>query len=487
MSSVHIKKVKSPLELRMSYFGLPAALIVLALILTMPTPIGLTYSAKMAMGIFAFALILWISGSIPTYLTSMIVLVLLPLSGAWTEKQVLGVFGYEVIWLMVAAFIITSGMEKSGLAKRLSLYLITKFGKTTNSILVVLMVVNFLIALVVPSTTARAAILLPIVILVAEAFGVTGEEGNQNFGKLLGLQSLHGNAFSTSAIVTATSSQILAIGFIKDLTGTDISWGRWFIAGAPIAIASLVASYFIGRVLFKTKNKEADMSKMDKLKEDYKALGKMSSIEKKALAIFVLTIFLWSTDELHISMFGFQLSLYMVAILSAALFFMPNIGILNWKEAKIPWDLMIFSCGAYAGGIALNETGMASWALDSIFANLGLENMSFMALYAIVIFIASFSHLVFTSKTVRTIILIPTIISIGQVAGVDPVALALPAAFAIADTITLPPHCKPSLIFYSTGHYNVLDQLTYGATTLFAKWGILVVASFTWFKFLGIV
>ena len=48
----------------------------------------------------------------------------------------------------------------------------------------------------------------------------------------------------------------------------------------------------------------------------------------------------------------------------------------------------------------------------------------------------------FTNQTVRTIILIPTIISIAQVAGFNPVALALPASFMICDTITLPPHSK---------------------------------------------
>lgn len=113
-----VKKVKSPFELKMSYFGLPIALIVLVLIWTMPTPLGLSYTAKMAMGIFAFALILWVSDGLPNYVTSLIVMVLLPLTGAWSEKNTLGVFGYEVIWLMIAAFVIASGMEKSGLAKR---------------------------------------------------------------------------------------------------------------------------------------------------------------------------------------------------------------------------------------------------------------------------------------------------------------------------------------------------------------------------------
>lgn len=362
MSSVPamVKKQKSPFEIRMAYFGLPIALVALTLIWTMDTPLGLAYSGKMAMGIFAFALILWVSNGLPNYVTSLLVIFLLPVTGAWTEKATLGVFGYEVIWLMVAAFVIASGMEKSGLAKRLALFLVTKFGKSTNTVLIVLMLTNFLIAFVVPSTTARAVMLLPIVMMIMEVFevgSVTGQD--KNFGKLMALQGIQANNLSTGAIVTATSSQILAISFIKDLTGTEISWMKWFIASAPIAILTLAASFIIGKTMFKTANRAASAEKMKGLEEEYRSLGRMSGVEKRALIIFILTIFLWATDEFHGQMFGFDISLVVVAIVSAAIFLMPHVGILNWKEAKIPWDLMVFSCGAYAGGLALDETGVA--------------------------------------------------------------------------------------------------------------------------------
>lgn len=487
-TTVKVKKIKSPFDLQMSYFGLPIALIVLALIWTMETPIGMTYTGKMAMGIFAFALILWVSNSIPNYVTSLLVLVLLPVTGAWTQAEVLGVFGYEVIWLMIAAFVIASGMEKSGLAKRLALFLILKLGRSTNSVLVVLMLTNFLISFVVPSTTARAAMLLPIVMIIIEMFEVNSEsKSDRNFGKLLALQGIQANNFSTAAVVTATSSQILAISFIKDLTGTNISWMEWFIASAPITMLTLVASFFIGKLMFKTNNKAASKEKITALENEYKNLGKMNAIEIKALIIFGITILLWAIDSLQVQLFGFQLSLVIVAIVSAILFFLPHIGILEWKEAKISWNLLIFSCGAYAGGLALDSSGVASWALNRIFGSLKVESLSFFALYAIVIFIASFSHMVFTSKTVRTIILIPAIIAIAKAAGVNPVALALPASFMISDCVTLPPHSKVNLIYYSTGNFTVLEQLTYGIVVLLAKWGIMLVASFTWFKMVGIV
>lgn len=487
-TTIKVKKTKSPFEIQMAYFGLPIALVVLGLIWSMNTPPGLSYTGKMSMGIFAFALILWVSNGIPNYATSLLVLILLPVTGAWTQAEVLGVFGYDVIWLMVAAFVIASGMEKSGLARRLALFLITKLGKSTNSVLMVLMLVNFLISFVVPSTTARAAMLLPIVMMIVEIFEVRNEsKSDRNFGKLLALQGIQANNLSTAAIVTATSSQILAISFIKDLAGKEVSWMDWFIAAAPITLVTLIASFLIGKILYPTSNKSASKEKIATLENEYKSLGKINATEVKALVIFAITVLLWSIDTLQVKLFGFQLSLVVVAILSATLFFLPHVGILEWKEAKISWNLLIFSCGAYAGGLALDSSGVASWALNRVFGSLKIESLGFFGLYAIVIFIASFSHFIFTSKTVRTIILIPAIIAIAKVAGVNPVALALPASFMIADTITLPPHSKVNLIYYTTGSFTVLEQMVYGIVVLLAKWGIMLVAAFTWFKIIGLV
>ena len=47
-----------------------------------------------------------------------------------------------------------------------------------------------------------------------------------------------------------------------------------------------------------------------------------------------------------------------------------------------------------------------------------------------------------------------------RVAGFNPVALALPASFMICDTITLPPHSKVNLTYYSTGKFTVLEEMT---------------------------
>ncbi len=473
----------------MKIAGIAVSLLIFAIIYTMPTPVKLTMQGKSSLAVFGMVFVLWVTQAIPTYASALLAIVMLAFTGGWTQKDALGVFGQDVIWLMLAAFVITSGMEKSGFAKRLALFIVSKFGTTARRALLALGIVNLLLSFIVPSTTARAAMLLPICMMVLQVYKAV--PGESNFGKQLMIQEIHFNNITTSGILTATAGQIMAVGYITDMTGLDVTWGDWLLASMPIAVLTLVASFFIGELLFKSEVKTppatAGKAVKDELKEELKALGKITTTEIKALIVFGVTVFLWATDGKHLDIFGFQISLVMVAILAALLFYLPYIGVLNWKETKIPWDLMVFSAGAYAAGLSLDASGAASFLLNGIFDKFNLEALPQFALFMIVMFIASFSHLVFTSKTVRVVILLPAIILIAQKVGVNPLLLALPASFTICDSITLPPHCKPNLIFYSTGYFTVKDQFIYGMLVLFCKWLLFGVAYFTWFRIIGLV
>jgi len=488
ISSKSVKK-KLSFEQWMKIAGIAVSLLVFAGIFTMPTPVQMTVQAKSSLAVFGMVFVLWVTQAVPTYASALVAIVMLVFTGGWTQKEALAVLGQDVIWLMLAAFIITSGMEKSGFAKRMALFIVAKFGTTARRALIALGVVNLLLAFVVPSTTARAAMLLPICLMILQVY--QAEPGKSNFGKQLMIQEIHFNNISTSGILTATAGQIMAVSYILDMAEVDVTWGQWFMASMPIAVLTLIASFIIGELLFKSEVKLPPVtegkSASESLKAQLKELGPITSTEIKALCIFAVTVFLWATDGYHLDLFGFQISLVMVAIFASALFFLPYVGVLNWKETKIPWDLMVFSAGAYAVGLSLDASGAASFLLNTVFDKFNLEALSPFALFMIVMFVASFSHLVFTSKTVRVVILLPAIILIANKLGVNPVLLALPASFTICDSITLPPHCKPNLIFYSTGYFSVKDQFIYGMLVLAAKWLIFGLAYFTWFRVIGLV
>ena len=97
-----------------------------------------------------------------------------------------------------------------------------------------------------------------------------------------------------------------------------------------------------------------------------------------------------------------------------------------------------------------------------------------------------YSHLIFTSKTVRVTILIPAFIALAKTLGMDPVSLSLASALTMTYTITLPPHSKVNTLYFATGYFTVLEQVKYAVVTCFIGALVISIAIFTWFKVLGI-
>lgn len=458
-----------------------AAIAVFFLILFLKLPETVTPEAQKSMALFAFALIMWIARPIPIYLTSIILILLLPLIGAVEDQEIVfGALGFDIIWLMVSAFVLTSAMSATNLGKRIALYLTTKFAKTPTQVLVVFVIVNYILAFFVPSTTARASLIVPIALIILEIYKAV--PGKSNFGRLLMLQGVQNNAFATSVVMTATSAQVLAIGFINEQAGGDVGYMEWLLGSLPQAIITTVIAFIVGMCLYKYKDEMTGAmgGAAETLKKQLEELGPISVREKKALFIFLLTLFLWATGDYQEAWFGFEISTEQTAVLGMLLCLLPGIGVISWKEANIKWDLMIFSAGAYAVGNAVDDSGAASWLIGNLVEAIGLDRMNPSLVAVILIFITVFSHMIFTSKTVRTTILIPAVITLAQGFGIDPVPLALVCAFGISTTITLPPHSKVNTLYFGTGYFDVKDELIFGLISCFIAACAMSLIYFTW-------
>ncbi len=143
----------------------------------------MTIEGQKSLAIFVSALIMWVTKPIPIYQTSIIAILLLPLIGTVENQKVaFGTLGFDIIWLMVAAFVLTSAMSETNLGKRVALTLVTKFGKNKIRTLAVFVIVNLLLAFFVSSTTARASLNVPIALVLLEVYQAL--PGESKYGKL---------------------------------------------------------------------------------------------------------------------------------------------------------------------------------------------------------------------------------------------------------------------------------------------------------------
>ena len=437
------------------------------------------------MAIFIGAIILWITEAIPNYLTSLILIIALVLTGVLSEEAAYAQLGHKVMWLNIMSFVLASMLVKTGLAKRFALWFIVNFGKHSSSIFLSFLVINIVLSAFISATTAKAAILLPIFMVVSAVYGARGGDKKNNFGRNVVLQNLFYINIGASGFLTGSGANLLAAALITGATGTDIFFTDWMKANLVVAIILMFLGYVVATRIFFPLKKEERLPQipggMERLKEELHKLGKPNFQEIKSAILFVAILVFWSTDKYH------GISPTAIAFIGAILALMPRIGIVKWNDVDIPWHLMLFSAGAYTLGAGFKATDLPSLSVNALFDAMGFgEGTPFWVLYLSLTFAMAFSALFFQSKTMRTMIFVPIAIGVANRYGINVISLALPVAFLIEHVYMLPFNSKPAALLYETDQYSMTDSFRFGATMLAIGWVVNIIMGETWYRFLGI-
>ena len=442
------------------------------------------FSNKAMLAIFVASLILWITEAIPNYLTSLILIITLVLTQVLSEEVAYAQLGHKVMWLNIMSFVLASMLVATGVAKRFALWFIIKFGKSASSVIISFMVINVVLSLFISATTAKAAILLPVFMVVAAIYGASNGEKN-NVGRNVLLQNLFQNNMGASSFLTGSGANLLAASLIAGALGSDIFFSEWMIASFPVAMALMIIGWIIGiKIIFPIKKEDSKPSipgGMDSLKKDLKDLGKISFNEVKSIVIFVSILALWVTDKWH------GVSPTAVAFVGAIIALMPKIGIVKWNDVDIPWHLLLFSAGAYTLGAGFKVTDLPSISVNASFDAMGFGvETPFWILYVVLTGAMVFSALFMQSKTMRAMIFIPIAIGIATRFDFPIMSLAFPVALLIEHVYTLPFNSKPALLLYSTNLYSMSDGFKFGITMQIIAWVLSIIMAMTYFKWLGI-
>ena len=436
------------------------------------------------LAIFLAAIILWITESVPNYLTALLVILGLVLTEVTTQKEAFAQLGHPVMWLNILSFVLASMLVKTRAAKRLALWFVLKFGHSASGVFFSFLVINVVLSAFISATTVKAAILLPIFMVVAAVYGASNGNRN-NFGRNIVLQNLFQVNIGASGFLTGSGANLLAASLIGGALGiTSISYSDWFAAAFPLAIILLFIGWFVGvKVIFpipKEQRKPQIEGGLAKLREELDAMGKMNIEEWKSIAIFVGVLAMWATDKVH------GIDATTVAFIGAVIALLPGVGVVKWNDVDIPWHLMLFSAGAYAIGAGLDATALPKSMVDVMFNSLGVtENTPFWVLYLLLTGMMLFSALLFQSKTMRALIFVPIAIGVAQKFGYPIMSLAFPVALLIEHVYVLPFNSKPAALLYTTNHYSWSDTFRYGITMMLIGWVMIILWGETVLRWLG--
>jgi sodium-dependent dicarboxylate transporter 2/3/5 len=482
----------------MKRYGLAIGFLVLLAVIALPAPAGLPVAGQRMLGILLFSVIVWMTDSVSYPVSAAIIVSLMALllgtapDPAGTGKVLgtskaltiaLGGFSNTALALVAAALFLAAAMTKTQLDRRIALVVLSKIGAKTNQVLAGVIIVGFILAFFVPSTTARVACIVPIVLGIISAFGV---DRKSKFAGVMMIATAQAAGIWNVGIKTAAAQNMIALGFIEKMLGEYITWLDWFIAAAPYAVIMSFVLYFILMKLMPPEIDEVVGGKAAIAKE-MAELGPMTFNEKKLLVISIVLLFLWATEKI---VHPFDTST--TTIVAITLMLMPGIGVMTWKEAqsRIPWGTVILFGVGISLGSALLSMKAAAWLAQIIVQVFGLQIMPSLLILAVMAAFLIIIHLGFASATALAAAMIPIIISILQgveTPGISVVGMTMLLQYVVSFGFILPVNSPQSMIAYGTETFEVNDFIKIGIPLTIIAYLLVLVFGATYWKWLGIM
>lgn len=329
---------------------------------------GLNPIEQRVIAIFAFAALMWLFDAVPAWTTSLMVVVLLLFStsdsGLWflqsgadgvkyenlvSYKAILACFADPTIMLFIGGFIIAIAATKSGLDVKLAKVLLKPFGTKSENVLLGFLLVTGLFSMFI-SNTATAAMMLTFLTPVLRALPADGK------GKIgLALAIPIGANIGGMGTPIGTPPNAIALKYLSE-QGMAVGFGEWMMVMAPLTIILLLIAWFVLRFLFPFKQKTIVLEIDDKhIKSDWR--------NYVVYVTFAVTIILWLTDTIT-GVNANVVAMLPVGVLAIA-------GVITKRDLEeISWSILWMIAGAFALGVAMKQTGLATHLIESIpFAN----------------------------------------------------------------------------------------------------------------------
>lgn len=271
-----------------------AALVLGAPALLWLVPLNLEPKAHHAIAISLFMILAWATEIMDHGVTGLIGCYLFWALGVVKFDIAFSGFADDTPWFLLGALLMGVVAAKSGLARRLAYAVTMRLGASYSRLLLALILSDFLLTFLVPSGMARVTIMAAVAAGLAEAFGA-GVGSNIGRGMFLILTYTAGVFDKT---IIAGAAAVTGRGIIESIGHAEVLWSRWLLAYLPSDIITILVAWRVTLWLYPPETPSLPGG-VAYLKEERRKLGVWTPMEKKALALMLLAVALWSTDFLH--------------------------------------------------------------------------------------------------------------------------------------------------------------------------------------------
>ena len=380
------------------------ALVAALLIATCPIP-GLSYQATAVLGILIMAIVWWITGVLPEFVTAVVMAVLFVVVAGISVGATFSTFASSTWWLLLSAFTLGVGMKTSGLMRRIALAIVRKFPRTFRCQVIAQLVTGTVLGPLIPSLAVKGAMLAPLAMSIGDELGYE-RQGKRATGLFAAM--LVGIRTVAPTIVSASVTGYALMATLPADVQEQFNMASWFVAALPWLVVVLALNYFLIMGMYgrgekagsssetvgapgnaqsleqsslrcgtrfvgaaecadsrrdEAESSAAESSRGGTNEGDSKpipdGLGPLSAVEKRMLAIILMTVVLWTTEPFH--------HISAMAVGLAALVFMFVLKVIDVHAFKsgVNWTSLLFIGIALGLGSVFAEAGLNDWVMQT--------------------------------------------------------------------------------------------------------------------------
>jgi sodium-dependent dicarboxylate transporter 2/3/5 len=409
----------------------------------------------------------WITEAIPIAVTSLLPIVLFPLTGGLTLADTSASFGHKYVFLYIGGFIIAIAIQKWNLHRRIALTIINIIGSDVKKIILGFMVATAFLSMWI-SNTATSVMMLPIgMAIISQLHDDPRTIQNENtiFGKALMLGIAYSASIGGIATLIGTPPNLVLAGIVQEVYDVEITFLKWFILGLPISIILLFICWkYLTSYAYTFKQKSFPGGRKE-INTQLKNLGKITYEEKWVLGVFVFTALAWISRSFLLTKILPGIDDTIIAIVSAiVLFLLParkeaGRQLLTWEEAvQLPWGILLLFGGGLALAQGFQATGLAEWIGGQLTL---LEGVALIVLLLVVIASVNFLTEI-TSNLATTAMILPVLAPLALSIDVHPYILMVGATLAASCAFMLPVATPPNAVVFGSGYLRIPDMVKAG-------------------------
>ncbi len=428
---------------------------------------GLSPAGHMVLACTFWIAIWWITEAIPLAMTSLLPIVLFPLTGSLGLSETTASFGHKYIFLYIGGFILAIAIERWNLHRRIALNIIHLIGSNLKNIVLGFMVATAFLSMWI-SNTATSVMMIPIGMAIVSQLQdnrSTPQNENKVFGKMLMLAIAYSASIGGLATLIGTPPNLVLAGILQEQYGVEITFTEWISFGLPVSFLLLIICWkYLTNFAFHLQD-NAFPGGRPEIEKQLKSLGPVSYEERAVFVVFGCTALAWICRSFLLQRIFPGMDDTVIAMISGLILFIipassdKKRAIINWEEAKqLPWGILLLFGGGLALAQAFKESGLAVWIGSQMSL---LDGAALIILLLIVIAAVNFLTEI-TSNLATTAMILPILAPLSLAIDVHPYILMVGATLAASCAFMLPVATPPNAVVFGSGHLKIYDMVRAG-------------------------